>query len=162
MPARPRRPVPPDFLWGTAISAHQSEGNNVNSDAWLCESVKPSLYREPSLDACDSYHRCAEDIAIAADLGFNCHRIGIEWARIEPERGRFSTAALDRLSPPPHYRHCLQGRHAAGDRRKRSNRRSAITSYCKGWLPNQASRRQQSPCRRARNTRESSHADFGN
>src|SRR3546814_3798552 len=25
--------VPEGFLWGTAISAHQSEGNNVNSDA---------------------------------------------------------------------------------------------------------------------------------
>lgn len=90
------RQVPDGFLWGTAISAHQSEGNNVNSDAWLCETVTPSLYHEPSRDACDSYNRYAEDIAIAADLGFNCHRIGIEWARIEPEPGLFSSAELDR------------------------------------------------------------------
>ncbi|MEO7680190.1 MAG: family 1 glycosylhydrolase, partial [Sphingomonas sp.] len=88
--------MPDGFLWGTAISAHQSEGNNVNSDAWLCETVTPSLYHEPSRDACDSYNRYAEDIAIAADLGFNCHRIGIEWARIEPEPGLFSSAELDR------------------------------------------------------------------
>ncbi|WP_304177669.1 glycoside hydrolase family 1 protein [Phenylobacterium aquaticum] len=96
MSDRARRPVPEGFLWGTAISAHQSEGNNVGSDAWLCENVPASLYRQPSLDACDSYHRYGEDIAIAADLGFNCHRFGIEWARIEPEPGRFSNAELDR------------------------------------------------------------------
>lgn len=108
MPDTIRRPVPEGFLWGTAISAHQSEGNNINSDAWLCENVSPSLYVEPSRDACDSYHRYAEDIAIAADLGFNCHRIGIEWARIEPEEGRFSVAALD------HYRRVLDACHARG------------------------------------------------
>lgn len=101
-------PVPEDFLWGTAISAHQSEGNNVNSDAWLCENVEPTLYVEPSRDACDSYHRYDEDLAIAADLGFNCQRLGIEWARIEPERGKFSIAALD------HYRRVLDACHARG------------------------------------------------
>jgi beta-glucosidase len=103
-----RRAVPKGFLWGTAISAHQSEGNNVNSDAWLCENVKPTVYREPSRDACDSCNRFAEDIAIAADLGFNCHRIGIEWARIEPEPGLFSMAELDR------YRRVLEACHARG------------------------------------------------
>lgn len=101
-----RKPAPAGFLWGTAISAHQSEGGNINSDAWLCETVQPTIYAERSGDACDSYHRYAEDIAIAADLGFNCHRIGIEWARIEPEPGQFSTAALD------HYRRVLDACHA--------------------------------------------------
>jgi len=95
--ARIPKALPQGFLWGTAISAHQSEGNNINSDAWLCENVSPTLFREPSRDACDSYNRFEEDIAIAADLGFNCHRIGIEWARIEPEPGMFSSAELDRV-----------------------------------------------------------------
>ena len=89
--AEPRRAVPNGFLWGTAISAHQSEGNNVNSDMWLNEHVPGTLFREPSGDACDSYERFEEDIAIAASLGLNCHRFGIEWARIEPEPGAFST-----------------------------------------------------------------------
>ena len=108
MPSPDSRPVPEGFLWGTAISAHQSEGGNVNSDAWLCETVTPSVYAEPSLDACDSFRRFEEDIAIAADLGFNCHRFGIEWARIEPEEGRFSRTALD------HYRRVLEACHARG------------------------------------------------
>jgi len=102
------RAAPEGFLWGTAISAHQSEGGNVNSDAWLCENVAGSLYREPSRDACDSYNRFAEDVAIAADLGFNCYRFGVEWARIEPEPGLFSLAELDR------YRRVLEACHAHG------------------------------------------------
>jgi beta-glucosidase len=96
------------FLWGTAVSAHQTEGNNVNSDAWVCEQVSPTVFREPSGDACDSYHRFKEDIAIAADLGFNCHRIGIEWARIEPEPGVFCMEEIDR------YRKLLEACHGRG------------------------------------------------
>jgi beta-glucosidase len=53
------------------------------------------LFKERSGDACDSYHRYAEDIALAARLGFNCYRLGIEWARIEPSQGYFSNAGLD-------------------------------------------------------------------
>lgn len=87
--------APSGFLWGAATSGHQTEGNNVNSDGWLNETVRPTVFAEPSGDACDSYHRYPEDIAIAAGLGFNCYRFGLEWARIEPEDGRFSTAALD-------------------------------------------------------------------
>ena len=95
-----------DFLWGTATAAHQVEGNNVNADLWLAELVQPTLFHEPSGDACDSYHRYAEDIALVADLGFNAYRFGIEWARIEPEPGKFSIAQLD------HYRRVLEACHA--------------------------------------------------
>lgn len=99
-PAR-RRPAPPGFLWGTAISAYQSEGNNTNSDAWLMENIRPSMFKERSGDACDSYHRYAEDFALAAGLGFNCYRLGVEWARIEPSEGCFSNAELDHYARMP-------------------------------------------------------------
>src|SRR6478672_10014151 len=92
---------PDRFLWGAATAAHQVEGNNINSDLWVLEHVKPTLFVEPSLDACDHYHRFAEDIRILAGLGLNTYRFSIEWARIEPERGVFSTAALE------HYRRML-------------------------------------------------------
>lgn len=106
--SRGRRPAPPGFLWGTAISAHQSEGNNTNSDAWLAENIRPTLFRERSGDACDSYHRFAEDIEIAARLGLNCYRLGIEWSRIEPSEGQFSNAELD------HYARVLETCRAHG------------------------------------------------
>lgn len=106
-PARSRA-LPRDFLWGTAISGHQSEGNNTNSDAWVRENVRPTLFAEPSGDACDSYHRYAEDIALAAQLGFNCYRLGIEWSRIQPAPGFYSSAELD------HYARVLETCHAHG------------------------------------------------
>ncbi|QQV77613.1 glycoside hydrolase family 1 protein [Sphingomonas aliaeris] len=93
------------FLWGTAISAHQSEGNNVESDSWLLETIRPTAFADPSGDACDSYARFAEDLDIAARLGLNCYRFGIEWARIEPAEGMFSEAALD------HYVRVLEACH---------------------------------------------------
>jgi beta-glucosidase len=71
------------------------EGNNVASDVWLLEQVKPTLFREPSGDACDSLHRWREDIDIVKSLGLNAYRFSIEWARIEPEPGQWSLAMLD-------------------------------------------------------------------
>jgi beta-glucosidase len=87
--------APKDFLWGAAISAHQSEGNDLNSDCWLLENLPDTVFKEPSGDACDSYHRYEQDFDIAKAMGLNCYRFGIEWARIEPEQGKFSQAALD-------------------------------------------------------------------
>jgi beta-glucosidase len=105
---RPLFRAPAGFLWGAATSGHQTEGNNINSDSWLNETVQPSLFREPSGDACDSYHRYPEDIALAAALGFNCYRVGLEWSRIEPEQGSFSAAAL------AHYARMLETCHEHG------------------------------------------------
>lgn len=106
--ARRKRPAPPGFLWGAAISAYQSEGGNTNSDAWLMENLKPSMFKERSGDACDSYHRYAEDFAVAGGLGFNCYRLGVEWSRIEPSEGYFSEAELD------HYARMLEACRAQG------------------------------------------------
>lgn len=92
---------PEGFLFGTATSAHQVEGGNTNSDWWEWEHRDGTPCVEPSGDACDFYHRYRDDIALMAGLGFNAFRFGIEWARIEPEEGEFSTAALD------HYRRVL-------------------------------------------------------
>jgi len=93
---------PKDFLWGTATSAHQVEGNNVNCDLWSLEHMPGSVFKEPSGDAIDHFHRYPEDIALLAELGFNSYRFSIEWARVEPEDGFFSVAAFD------HYRRMLE------------------------------------------------------
>jgi len=96
---------PEGFLWGTSTSAHQVEGSNFNSDHWLLEHVEPTVFVEPSGDACDQYHRYESDIAMLADLGFNTYRFSVEWARIEPEPGFFSRTELD------HYRRVLEACH---------------------------------------------------
>ena len=54
---------PDRFLWGAATAGHQVEGGNVNADIWPLEWAQPSLFTEPSGDACDHYHRYPEDIA---------------------------------------------------------------------------------------------------
>ena len=91
----PRAAAASRFLWGAATAGHQVEGNNVSADIWLLEQVQPSVFAEPSGDACDSLHRWREDIAIVKALGLNCYRFSVEWPRIEPARGQFSQAFLD-------------------------------------------------------------------
>ncbi len=97
---------PSDFLWGTATAAHQVEGNNINSDFWVVEQLPATIFAEPSGDAIDHYHRYPADIAQLAELGFNSYRFSIEWARVEPEEGHFSPAAIN------HYRRMLEACHA--------------------------------------------------
>jgi beta-glucosidase len=92
---------PARFIWGAATAAHQVEGNNINSDSWRLERLQPSLFREPSGDGVDQYHRFADDMAVVSALGLGAYRFSIEWARIEPEEGSFSQAALD------HYQRCI-------------------------------------------------------
>jgi beta-glucosidase len=99
---------PDGFLFGASISAHQTEGGNVNSDWWWWEHLESTLCREPSGDACDFYHRYREDVAMLAEAGLNSFRFGIEWARIEPAKGEFSNAELD------HYRRLIDACHEHG------------------------------------------------
>ena len=93
---------PDGFLWGAATAGHQVEGGNVNADVWPLEWTEPSIFTEPSGDACDHYHRYPEDIELLAQLGLNAYRFSLEWSRIETEPGFVSHAALD------HYRRVLE------------------------------------------------------
>ncbi|KAF1299071.1 glycoside hydrolase family 1 [Enterococcus sp. JM4C] len=77
------------FYIGASTAAHQIEGNNKNSDFWTQEQLPHSIFKEPSLDAVDHYNRYEEDIDLLKEAGLNAYRFSIEWARIEPEKGRF-------------------------------------------------------------------------
>ena len=87
-----------DFMLGASTAAHQVEGNNTNSDYWAMENMEHSQFVEPSLEAVDHYNRYEEDIKMLADAGLNTYRFSIEWARIEPEEGRFDENEIN------HYR----------------------------------------------------------
>ena len=90
-------PSKPPFLWGAATAAHQVEGGNSGSDIWRMENLAGGAggFHEPSGDAMDHYHRYPEDIGLLAAAGLNAYRFSVEWARIEPEPGQVSMAALD-------------------------------------------------------------------
>lgn len=83
------------FHWGVATSGFQVEGSNPDSN-WkrYTDSAAPSGQTDPVGDAVDFWNRYPEDIANAAAMGVNTLRLSVEWARIEPERGRYDEAAL--------------------------------------------------------------------
>ena len=102
------RTFPEGFRWGSATAAHQIEGGNWNNDWWVWEHDPDAPTTEASGDACDSFHRYGEDIALLAELGFDHYRFSLEWSRIEPEPGEFSRAALE------HYRRMCATCHEHG------------------------------------------------
>lgn len=84
------------FLWGAAISAHQTEGRNVNSDWWRFEQdVLRERGIETSGDAADHWHHFREDIDLLAKTGLNALRFSIEWAKVEPVMGSYDQRVLD-------------------------------------------------------------------
>ena len=89
---------PEGFRWGVACSGHQTEGGNTRSDTWFLEHVRPTVFREPSGQACNSYELWREDVGLVAGLGLDTYRFSVEWARVEPAEGQFSAEAL------AHYR----------------------------------------------------------
>ena len=70
---------PSNFIWGTATSAYQVEGNNTNTDWWQWEHNKKRGQKyplEPSGIACDSYNRYEEDFDLCKNGIYNCSADG--------------------------------------------------------------------------------------
>ena len=88
---------PAGFLWGTASSSHQTEGNNTNNQWWRFEQQPGAIrHGDRSGLACDWWRHAEADFDRMQALGINTHRLSIEWSRVEPEPGVFDHAALDR------------------------------------------------------------------
>ncbi|MFZ5903007.1 MAG: glycoside hydrolase family 1 protein [Chloroflexota bacterium] len=93
---------PRGFLWGTATSSHQVEGNNTNNNWWKWEQEGHTDGRSGL--ACDWWGgRWREDFDRAAEAGQNAHRLSVEWSRIQPAPDRWDEDALER------YRVMLRG-----------------------------------------------------
>ncbi len=100
---------PPGFLWGTATSAHQVEGDNTNNDWWAWESHPGRIAGgHRSGRACDWWRAAEADFDRMAALHQNAHRLSVEWSRLEPEPGGRDERALRR------YREMLAGLRARG------------------------------------------------
>ena len=84
---------PHNFLWGAATSAYQVEGNNLNSDWWEWE--RRVGLKEISGEATRHYQLYKADFDLAKLLNHNCHRLSIEWSRIEPKEGKFLNNEID-------------------------------------------------------------------
>lgn len=117
---------PKRFLWGAAISAHQTEGGLNNQwTAWELENAKKLATQAPysfgrtamwshvekeatnpdnyvSGTGVEHYSRYEEDFQLLEQMGLNSFRFGIEWARVEPEEGAWDASVID------HYRTYLK------------------------------------------------------
>lgn len=93
---------PKKFLWGTATSAHQVEGNNTLNDWWEWEQRGRVQHDQKSGTACDHYHRFEQDFDLALKMHNNAHRLSIEWSRLQPAVDGWDYAEVK------HYRQVLQ------------------------------------------------------
>lgn len=96
---------PKGFLWGTATSAHQVEGNNTQSNWHVWEQEEGRIFEgHTSGLACDWWGgRWREDMDRAAEGSQNAHRLSIEWSRVQPTPDKWDENVLD------HYRQILRG-----------------------------------------------------
>lgn len=92
---------PDGFLWGTASAAYQVEGRaapdggTVASNWSEWEDDLHIVDHQTSGRGAGFWDLYEEDFDRAVSLGHNAVRIGVEWARIEPERGVWDDEALD-------------------------------------------------------------------
>jgi len=90
-----------DFLWGSATSAHQVEGNCTNNNWFQFESAVDEEGKTRILNGqkagvcCDHWNRYKEDIQLMKALSLNAYRFSVEWSKIEPKQGEFDESALD-------------------------------------------------------------------
>ena len=101
---------PHGFLWGTATSAYQVEGNNTLNN-WSVWEGEPGhiLHEHKSGAACDWWGgRWREDFDRAAETGQNAHRLSIEWSRVQPYPERWDEDTLNR------YREMVRGLYERG------------------------------------------------
>jgi beta-glucosidase len=82
------------FYFGAATAAHQVEGDNVHSDWWKFEREVQAKDGFMSGKATNHYALFDADFALASKLGHDAHRFSIEWAKVEPEEGKFDEKVL--------------------------------------------------------------------
>lgn len=87
---------PEGFLWGTASASHQCEGGNTNNQWYRWEQQGHIFSGESCGAASDWWQRAESDFELAEQMENNALRLSLEWSRIEPEEGRWDSAALDR------------------------------------------------------------------
>ena len=95
---RDAQPVNVPFLIGTASSSAQIEGSMPPSNwtRWAAEgNVVDGSSPNPTSD---HWVRWREDNELMGDLGLQIARVSVEWARIEPQPGKFDREALERYA----------------------------------------------------------------
>ncbi len=98
---------PAGFLWGAATSSYQIEGGLTNDwSEWeksprrLADlhrrGLNPADYQSGL--AANSWEMMDEDIECLKKINATAYRFSIEWARVEPEEGKFDEVAIARYA----------------------------------------------------------------
>ena len=90
---------PEGFYWGASTASYQVEGGIENTQ-WAAAARAGKVPTAGKL--ANHYELYEKDFDLALDLGHNAHRFSVEWARIEPEEGKFDHEAIE------HYRDVLK------------------------------------------------------
>lgn len=86
---------PKGFLWGGAVTAHQSEGAYTEGGKApaVCD-----LFPTPEIsdfkDGIDAYHRYEEDFQLFQEMGFTSYRFSIDWSRVMPDGENFNEEGM--------------------------------------------------------------------
>lgn len=94
--------LPRGFVWGVSTSSYQIEG--AETEDGRGPSVWDAFTRQPGriangdtgAEACDHYHRYAEDVALMKKIGVGAYRFSVAWSRVLPEgKGAANEKGLD-------------------------------------------------------------------
>jgi beta-glucosidase len=81
-----------NFMWGVSSAGYQCEGNDISSSWHYWQASGKTEHKNER--GVDFYHRYKEDIALAKQMGVKAFRLGIEWSRIEPQRGYYDPQGI--------------------------------------------------------------------
>ena len=88
------------FWWGTSTASYQNEDRAVTPGSPYYFKTDWDVYAEEGHipprgdDATFSWTHFDRDLRTLRELGVNHYRFGIEWARVEPQRGVYNEAAI--------------------------------------------------------------------
>ena len=85
-----------DFLWGGAVTAHQSEGayNEGGKVPAVCDLTVSGKFSDFK-DGIDSYHRYQEDFDLYQEMGFNAYRFSMDWSRLMSDENTYNETGFE-------------------------------------------------------------------
>ncbi len=81
--------LPKNFIFGTATSAYQMEGNKTVHGTQVQNSWTLEKFRPQAGIGNDHLNRFKKDIELLQQLGIQMYRFSVDWSKIEPEEGKF-------------------------------------------------------------------------
>ena len=97
--------LPDDFMFGVANSGYQTEGGfngpGEPQNNWF--DLEASGKVERSGEAIRFWTEHPADVGLAAGIGLNAFRLGIEWARVQPDASRRTSGV------PPFFEAAIEG-----------------------------------------------------